>query len=1092
MAAAAADGDAPIAAFAVAKGGVVLKHIFLNAPPPEAATTRGRGAEDSEDEEEDPPVMVGRHPDCHVLVDHPSVSRFHLELRCRRRQRLITVTDLCSVHGTWVSGRRIPPNTPVDLATGDTLRLGASKREYRLLWLSLREAFEMDDLMYMPSLPEEDKEEREPHAYKEPNSQLVPGHRDSVGMETHQDTSEQIVSEDITFPAKVAPSAPPLSDFVHPFLAEEPSLSQFHEKIDGVTEEKLVEKNQFSESFGSLIIQEMPGTLTNAGKSIHSDKKDASNKMSKRSKLRSVKSLCVDTGRSRDRSSTLIHSIRKGDQNEILVCSQSCGTECTACIALFGISEVERAEEKEELIAEDKVDMNPPASMIMEGTMKERKPENYIPQDPVDAKLQKKVGLLDSALPLHFKDDAFTDKEIPEWNGATIDTESVLVSENLIMPEMKHDGLNHLNLEGDLSENENMDPNNVAEGPGNCNLEGTICGNLFDNLDTEGIEEDEEICPMDKDEITPNVSGNIIMERSHIGLKPTISQQLMDSISPLNLDHDDFSENENSKLYTGDQMKSNEPVSENLNPLMPISHLEFKDDILLDMENSVPALEKSEAMAVRQENLFSEKENVTPASKVKTNVRRVLGTRMDNSMSAAADSNKKKVLGSRVDNSVSTENSSNKKQCSELSSKSEKFHTVDFDVFYSDKENLTPIASGGMKARKCFPNDLSVDLDQDQEAFCSDKENLTPLSSAARKTRDMSENRARVESAITKKRVADRLPFQTLLSNSPLRPASSHDCTCAVAGPTDITAGDLVIKLEDKFNNLSCNNQESGSAGQGMKTWTMVANTDSLLDDESRKAIMLLKGLKGTRLFIPRIVIRELDSMKQREGLFRRSTKATTILQWIEECMATESWWIHVQSSADMFPVAAPTPPATPSAQRIDEEMEISSSSSTFNPMASFFSPRSSPALADIVSPRPEDRVLDCAILVSRLRRSGEKVVVLSHSVSLKIKAMAEGLPCEGAKEFRESLMDPSSRRFMWAASAPRGAACSCLDASALAENYYNSHHHAMKRSGVVPAAAARPAQAAKGLKLILRHNSLYAQATTETPPLLASALASV
>ena len=106
----------------------------------------------------------------------------------------------------------------------------------------------------------------------------------------------------------------------------------------------------------------------------------------------------------------------------------------------------------------------------------------------------------------------------------------------------------------------------------------------------------------------------------------------------------------------------------------------------------------------------------------------------------------------------------------------------------------------------------------------------------------------------------------------------------------------------------------------------------------------------------------------------------------------------------------------------------------------------------------------------------------------------AQGLPCEGAKEFRKSLMDPSSRRFMWAASAPRGSAWSCLDASALAENYYNSHHHhhAMKRR-VVPA---RPAQAAKGLKLILRHNSLYAQATTnaavnKTTPLLAS-LASV
>ncbi|CAD6235515.1 unnamed protein product [Miscanthus lutarioriparius] len=132
--------------------------------------------------------------------------------------------------------------------------------------------------------------------------------------------------------------------------------------------------------------------------------------------------------------------------------------------------------------------------------------------------------------------------------------------------------------------------------------------------------------------------------------------------------------------------------------------------------------------------------------------------------------------------------------------------------------------------------------------------------------------------------------------------------------------------------------------------------------------------------------------------------------------------------------------------------------------------------------------------------RSDEKVVVLSNSVTLRSKPWqrygtttvnhhhlhsviqmtnvcslsllgigtetawlhAQGLPCEGAKEFRESLMDPSSRRFMWAASAPQGSAWSCLDASALAENYYNSHHHhhAMKRT-VVPA---RPAQAAKGL----------------------------
>lgn len=123
--------------------------------------------------------------------------------------------------------------------------------------------------------------------------------------------------------------------------------------------------------------------------------------------------------------------------------------------------------------------------------------------------------------------------------------------------------------------------------------------------------------------------------------------------------------------------------------------------------------------------------------------------------------------------------------------------------------------------------------------------------------------------------------------------------------------------------------------------------------------------------------------MKQREGLFRRSSKATSILQWIDECMENESWWIHVQSTSEMFPVA-PTPPATPSAQCIEEEIKISSGS-TFNPMA-LFSPRS---FADIVSPKPEDRVLDCALLFRKLR-SEQRMVIVSSSITLKIKAMAE------------------------------------------------------------------------------------------------------
>lgn len=37
------------------------------------------------------------------------------------------------------------------------------------------------------------------------------------------------------------------------------------------------------------------------------------------------------------------------------------------------------------------------------------------------------------------------------------------------------------------------------------------------------------------------------------------------------------------------------------------------------------------------------------------------------------------------------------------------------------------------------------------------------------------------------------------------------------------------------------------------KSWTMVADTTSLLDSESRKSLQLLQGLKGTRLVIPKM-----------------------------------------------------------------------------------------------------------------------------------------------------------------------------------------------------------------------------------------------
>ena len=147
---------------------------------------------------------------------------------------------------------------------------------------------------------------------------------------------------------------------------------------------------------------------------------------------------------------------------------------------------------------------------------------------------------------------------------------------------------------------------------------------------------------------------------------------------------------------------------------------------------------------MRQPDILQDKENVTSASRSLKSIGR-------------------EVLGSRMDISVSAEYTPNRSidiwKCNDLSSKSQRSHTIDDGTSYSDKENLTPISTGDMKARKCLPKNLfQVDADQDQEAFCSDKENSTPVSSISQKTMDMSENRTRIESAITKRRVEDRLP----------------------------------------------------------------------------------------------------------------------------------------------------------------------------------------------------------------------------------------------------------------------------------------------------------------------------------------------
>lgn len=97
--------ESKIPVFTVLKNGAILKNIFIvNKPPAESsppsssepnALSTAENAEDQEQELEDI-LFVGRHPDCNIMLTHPSISRFHLQINSRPSSQKLSVVDLSS------------------------------------------------------------------------------------------------------------------------------------------------------------------------------------------------------------------------------------------------------------------------------------------------------------------------------------------------------------------------------------------------------------------------------------------------------------------------------------------------------------------------------------------------------------------------------------------------------------------------------------------------------------------------------------------------------------------------------------------------------------------------------------------------------------------------------------------------------------------------------------------------------------------------------------------------------------------------------------------------------------------------------------
>jgi FhaA, N-terminal domain/FHA domain len=76
---------------------------------------------------DDRPVVLGRMPDCDVVLADPNVSRRHAELR--RVGDTVVVTDLGSTNGTRVNGEAVRERA---LASGDEITVGSTTVVFEL------------------------------------------------------------------------------------------------------------------------------------------------------------------------------------------------------------------------------------------------------------------------------------------------------------------------------------------------------------------------------------------------------------------------------------------------------------------------------------------------------------------------------------------------------------------------------------------------------------------------------------------------------------------------------------------------------------------------------------------------------------------------------------------------------------------------------------------------------------------------------------------------------------------------------------------------------------------------------------------------
>ncbi|VFQ86396.1 unnamed protein product [Cuscuta campestris] len=953
-------GERTIPVFTVLKNNAILKNIFLIDNQP--------WVDESHNESEEI-LVVGRHPDCDITLEHPSISRFHLRIYSKPSSQSLSVVDLSSVHGTWIAGKKIESGVRINLEEGDMMQLGGSSRVYRLHWVPLSRAYDLDNpfvppilLQSEPSLKEEEEEEEE-EVDHQVDARFLDKQDEMLVKNDMLEKQDAVYSDtDVPF-ANTLPSSPPA-------LPEEINYPAACEEKDADVDNQSLLKDLFlSSDVGEpaltpeedCIFCSLPlGSFRNLNELYLRTRSTMKSSLLKVAEADGVAAL--DEENESVTKSDLIPDIQfcfkdpslsgeKGSCPE----KENCPSSSLPLSLLTNTNEfdlkngstlkslvlkVDEASNDIVTTDEEKVTADIHFMCAFDADNEIFSPERQTSSDeeklsPISVPLKSlsvvKTGSIikSSEEVVGYKevDKEDDEKEVPDIKNLTLNIRSRYVDEEEISnPDKENLVHNSLSFGSVKNANEFSVKSGSSKKSPFPNVdeidEETTATSIIESIT---LDEEEMCTPLKKTcEVELESPSSIKLPIPDMDggdeevLTPDKHNETLDG---------DVADNE---MFSPDKQMftANEEVSPISVPVRSFS------DVKTYEESSVTLMEESLALDIHILNGgdMDDKEIGTPPLKEK-----IGEVDLENQSTTKLSIPN---MGDGVEETVTAYKQNEKSSAHILRSMKHK-------GTLQNKENITPNIWRSMdKIGKSRNNKSNSQIGGEDVNSRSHECEGMAVNKENHNERALQEQRNKQEGIPMQStpKDYDRLPFQSVLVNS------------------SIVTDSINPGVEEKTHHLS-----EPKVREEKMSWCMVVDTTTLLKKESRKAMQLLEGLKCTSLLIPHIVIRELECMKSGASFLKRTTESS------DEAASTNA----------------------------------------------------------------EDHILKYALSQRKINSSQKRLVLLSDDLALKIRSMAEGLQCETAKDFRESLVNPFSERFLWNKSTPRGKTWSYADDIVLKETFY-------------------------------------------------------